>query len=66
MTKNNILKKNFKNFQKSVDKLFIDILKDISIKYNINQEELKKYYPNNFIDYYENIEKNENNNKNDK
>lgn len=63
MTKNNILKKNFKNFQKSVDKLFIDILKDISIKYNINQEELKKYYPNNFIDYYENIEKKENDEK---
>lgn len=58
MTKKNILKKNFKNFQKSVDKLFIDILKDISIKYNINEEELKKYYPNNFIDFYENIEKN--------
>lgn len=57
MTKKNILKKNFKNFQKSVDKMFIDILKDISIKYNINENELKKYYPNNFIDYYENIEK---------
>lgn len=56
MTKKNILKKNFKNFQKSVDKLFIDILKDIAIKYNINENELKKYYPNNFIDYYENIE----------
>lgn len=55
MTKKNILKKNFKNFQKSVDKMFIDILKDIAIKYNINEDELKKYYPNNFIDYYENI-----------
>lgn len=55
MTKKNILKKNFKNFQKSVDKLFIDILKDIAVKYNINDDELKKYYPNNFIDYYENI-----------
>lgn len=59
MTKKNILKKNFKNFQKSVDKMFIDILKDISIKYNINENELKKYYPNNFIDYYEDIEKKE-------
>lgn len=56
MTKKNILKKNFKNFQKSVDKMFIDILKDISIKYNINEDELKKFYPNNFIDYYEDIE----------
>lgn len=57
MTKKNILKKNFKNFQKSVDKMYIDILKDIGIKYNINENELKKYYPNNFIDYYEDLEK---------
>ena len=57
MTKKNILKKNFKNFQKSVDKIYIDILKDIGIKYNINENELKKYYPNNFIDYYEDLEK---------
>jgi len=56
MTKQNILKKNFKNFQKVVDKMFIDILKDIAIKYNINEEDLKKYYPNNFIDYYESLE----------
>lgn len=61
MTKQNILKKNFKNFQKSVDKMFIDILKDISIKYNISENDLKKYYPNNFIDYYESLELNVNN-----
>jgi len=62
MTKQNILKKNFKNFQKAVDKMYIDILKDISIKYNINSEDLKKYYPNNFIDYYENLELNKTSN----
>lgn len=56
----NILKKNFKSFQKIVDKMFIDILKDISIKYNINEEDLKKYYPNNFVDYYESLELNNN------
>jgi hypothetical protein len=54
MTKNN-LKKNFKNFEKSVDKMFIDILKDISIRHNININDLKKFYPNNFIDHYEKI-----------
>jgi hypothetical protein len=52
MTKNN-LKKNFKNFEKAVDKMFIDILKDISIRHNININDLKKHYPNNFIDHYE-------------
>lgn len=52
MTKNN-LKKNFKNFEKSVDKMFIDILKDISIRHNISIDDLKKHYPNNFIDHYE-------------
>jgi|TARA_B100000953_G_C17762117_1_gene339332 hypothetical protein len=54
MTKNN-LKKNFKNFEKAVDKMFIDILKDISIRHNISIEDLKKYYPNNFFDHYEQI-----------
>jgi hypothetical protein len=54
MTKNN-LKKNFKNFEKAVDKMFIDILKDISIRHNINIHDLKKFYPNNFIDHYEKI-----------
>lgn len=54
MTKNN-LKKNFKNFEKAVDKMFIDILKDISIRNNICIEDLKKYYPNNFFDHYEQI-----------
>lgn len=52
MTKNN-LKKNFKNFEKTVDKMFIDILKDISIRHNISIDDLKKHYPNNFIDHYE-------------
>jgi hypothetical protein len=54
MPQNN-LNKNFKNFEKSIDKMFIDILKDISIKYNINMIDLKKYYPNNFIDFYDNL-----------
>jgi len=54
MTKN-VLKKNFKNFEKCVDKMFVDILKDISIRHNINILDLKKYYPNNFIDHYEKI-----------
>ena len=54
MTKNN-LKKNFKNFEKAVDKMFIDILKDISIRHNININDLKQFYPNNFIDHYEKI-----------
>jgi len=54
MTKNN-LKKNFKNFEKTVDKMFIDILKDISIRHNISINDLKKFYPNNFIDHYEQL-----------
>ena len=35
--------------------MFIDILKDISIRNNISIEDLKKYYPNNFFDHYEQI-----------
>jgi hypothetical protein len=41
MTKN-ISKKNFNKLNKLLDKIYEDIIKDISIRYNIKFEELEK------------------------
>lgn len=44
MTKN-LSKKNFKKLEKTLDTIFVSILDDISMKYNINKNDLDKYYP---------------------
>ena len=38
----NISKKNYNMLMKVVDKIYTSIIKDISVKYNINLEDLKK------------------------
>ena len=44
MTKN-LSKKNFNQLSKVLDKIFVNILDDIALKYNINKEDLEKHYP---------------------
>lgn len=44
MTKN-LSKKNFNQLTKTLDKIFVNILDDISLKFNINKEDLQKHYP---------------------
>ena len=44
MTKN-LSKKNFNQLSKVLDKIFVNILDDIAVKYNINKEDLEKHYP---------------------
>ena len=44
MTKN-LSKKNFNQLSKTLDKIFINILDDIAVKYNINKADLEKHYP---------------------
>ena len=44
MTKN-LSKKNFNQLSKTLDKIFVNILDDISVKYNINSADLEKHYP---------------------
>lgn len=44
MTKN-LSKKNFKKLEKTLDTIFVSILDDISIKYNISTSDLQQYYP---------------------
>ena len=45
MTKN-LSKKNFNQLSKTLDKIFVNILDDISLKYNISKNDLEKHYPN--------------------
>ena len=47
MTKN-LSKKNFTILSKAIDKIYISILDDISIKYNINKKDLEKDYPDSY------------------
>ena len=44
MTKK-ISKKNFTILSNALDKIFVNILEDMSIRYKINKEDLEKYYP---------------------
>ena len=44
MTKN-LSKKNFNQLSKTLDKIFINILDDITVKYNINPQDIEKHYP---------------------
>ena len=44
MTKN-LSKKNFNQLSKTLDKIFVNILDDITIKYNINHLDIEKHYP---------------------
>ena len=43
MPKNSdISKKNFKKLEKVLDSMWVNIIKDLSIRYNINQTDLEK------------------------
>lgn len=44
MTKN-LSKKNFNQLSKTLDKIFINILDDITVKYNVNPKDIEKHYP---------------------
>jgi len=46
MTKN-LSKKNFNKLSKTLDTIFVNILDDMALKYNINPEDLEKHYPKN-------------------
>ena len=59
MTKN-LSKKNFNQLSKTLDKIFINILDDISIRFNINNEDLEKYYPEKFKKSQKNLNKKSN------
>ena len=41
----NLSKKNFNKLSKVLDTIFVNILDDISVKYDINPTDLKKHYP---------------------
>ena len=41
----NLSKKNFNKLSKVLDTIFVNILDDISVKYDINPEDLQKHYP---------------------
>ena len=41
----NLSKKNFNKLSKVLDTIFINILDDISVKYDINPADLQKHYP---------------------
>ena len=43
MTKN-LSKKNFNQLSKTLDKIFVNILDDITVKYNINPKDIEKHY----------------------
>ncbi len=47
MTKN-LSKKNFNQLSKTLDKIFINILDDIAVKYNIQKTDLEKHYPESY------------------
>jgi hypothetical protein len=46
MTKK-LSKKNYTILSNALDKIFINILEDMSIRYKINKDDLEKYYPEN-------------------
>lgn len=46
MTKN-LSKKNFNKLSKTLDNIFVNILDDMALKYNINPDDLAKHYPKN-------------------
>jgi len=43
----NLSKKNFNKLSKVLDTIFVNILDDISVKYDINPADLQKHYPEN-------------------
>ena len=43
----NLSKKNFNKLSKVLDTIFVNILDDMAIKYNINPKDLEKHYPKN-------------------
>ena len=46
MTKK-LSKKNFTILSNALDKIFVNVLDDMAIRYKISKEDLEKYYPEN-------------------